>query len=76
MFRHMQSHPEGPDPVGVVLPLDTSDPACLARGRVVFALPVLLPEEQFVSLDLLLARTQRCPAGRRARLQIPRSRGA
>lgn len=74
----MQSCPEGPDPVGVVLPIDTDDPACGSRGRVVFAMPVLLPEEQFIPLELLLTRSQRGGAvGRRGRLQIPRpGRGA
>ncbi|WP_370525781.1 hypothetical protein [Synechococcus sp. CBW1004] len=71
-FRHLQSCPEGPDPVGVVLPLDTDDPASGSRGRVVFALPVLLPEEQFIPLDLLLTRSQRGGPGRRGRLQISR----
>ena len=72
-FRHLQSCPEGPEPVGVVLPLDTEDPGSGTRGRVVFALPVLLPEEQFIPLDLLLARSQRSGQGRRGRLQVPRS---
>ena len=74
----MQSFPEGADPVGVVLPIDTDDPACGSRGRVVFAMPVLLPEEQFIPLAPLLTRSQRSgPAGRRGRLQIPRpGRGA
>lgn len=40
----MQSFPEGPDPVGVVLPIDTDDPACGSRGRVVFAMPVSFPK--------------------------------
>jgi hypothetical protein len=75
-FRHLQSCADGPDPVGVVLPLDTSDPGCAGRGRVVFALPVLLPEEQFIPLEYLLARSQRQGSGRRSRLQMPRgSRG-
>ncbi len=76
----MQSCPEGPEPVGVVLPIDTDHPACGSRGRVVFAMPVLLPEEQFIPLELLLTRSQRSSgsaAGRRGRLQIPRpGRGA
>jgi len=76
-FRHLESCPEGPEPIGVVLPLDTADPACGSRGRVVFASPVLLPEEQFVPLELLLARSQRLGGGRRARLQVTRpARGA
>lgn len=58
--------------MGVVLPLDTEDPASASRGRVVFAQPVLLPEEQFIPLDLLLARSQRSGPGRRSRLQLSR----
>ena len=73
LFRHMHSCPEAPEPVGVVLPLDTADPGSFGRGRVVFALPVLLPEEQFISLDLLMARSQRVGPARRSRLQIPRT---
>lgn len=77
LFRHLQSCAEGPEPVGVVLPLDTDDPACASRGRVVFAQPLLLPEEQFIPIDLLLARTQRGGQGRRGRLQLTRpARGA
>jgi hypothetical protein len=72
-FRHLETCPEGPEPVGVVLPIDTADPVSASRGRVVFALPVLLPEEQFIPLDLLLARSQRLGGGRRSRLQIPRN---
>jgi hypothetical protein len=72
IFRHLQSCPDGPEPLGVVLPLDLSDPACLSRGRVVFSQPVLLPEEQFVPLELLQARGPRFSGGRRSRLQIPR----
>jgi len=76
-FRHLESCPEGPEPVGVVLPLVTEDPACGCRGRVVFAQPVLLPEEQFIPLDLLLARSQRSGHTRRGRLQLSRpARGA
>ena len=76
-FRHLQSCPDGPDPLGVVLPLDTADPASVSRGRVVFAQPVLLPEEQFVPLELLMPRSQRFASGRRGRLQITRpARGA
>ncbi|MFM7087146.1 MAG: hypothetical protein ACKOXO_09190 [Cyanobium sp.] len=71
-YRHLESCPEGPEPVGVVLPLDTADQGCLQRARVVFAMPVLLPDEQFVPLDLLLARTPRSAPARRSHLQIPR----
>ena len=72
IFRHLQNCPEGPEPIGVVLPIDLSDPGGVNRGRVVFALPVLLPEEQFVPMELLLSRSQRLGGGRRSRLQIPR----
>ena len=63
LFRHMESCPEGPDPLGVVLS---------GRGRVVFELPVLLPDEQFVPLEFLLTRHQRGAGSRRSRLQVPR----
>ena len=60
------------DPIGVVLNADQR------QGRVVFELPVLLPDEQFVPLDLIrgaerLARSRRnAPARvRLARNQPP-----
>ncbi|MFZ0408858.1 MAG: hypothetical protein WAM11_12220, partial [Cyanobium sp.] len=60
------------DPIGVVLVHGAAEPAALTRGRVVFSVPVLLPDEQFVPLDLLLARGQRFSGSRRSRLQVTR----
>ena len=72
LFRHMETCPDGPDPLGVVLVNPDRDPGALRRGRVVFSVPVLLPDEQFVPLDLLLARSQRFGGPRRSRLQVSR----
>ena len=69
LFRHMESCPEGPDPIGVVLAEAGREDA---RGRVVFSVPILLPEEQFIPLELLLARAQRFAGSRRSRLQVTR----
>lgn len=44
------------DPLGVVLSGGVSRPG---RGRVVFTAPVLLPDEEFVALDLLRSRGPR-----------------
>ncbi len=57
------------EPLGIVLSAD------LRQGRVVFELPVLLPDEQFVPLELikggeLLARSRR---NVNSRLRMPRS---
>jgi hypothetical protein len=63
MFRYQEGCPCGPEPCGVVLQGE--------RGRVVFEPPVLLPDEQFIPLDLLQGR----PSGRGGpRLRMPRSR--
>ncbi len=43
----------GGEPLGIVLNPQS------AQGRVVFERPVLLPEEQFLPLDLLLGRSGR-----------------
>ena len=72
LFHHQQSCLEGPEPLGVVMPLDATDSSPSGRGRIVFTTPVLLPDEQFLPLDLLLGRGQRFHTGRRSRLQIPR----
>ncbi|MCX5948644.1 MAG: hypothetical protein NTY67_10815 [Cyanobacteria bacterium] len=72
LFRHMETCPDGADPLGVVLVNPDRDPGALSRGRVVFSVPVLLPDEQFVPLDLLLARSQRFSGPRRSRLQVSR----
>ncbi|MCP9833325.1 hypothetical protein KBY95_01785 [Cyanobium sp. Aljojuca 7A6] len=57
-FRFLESCPTAPEPLGVVLL--GSGP----QGRVVFELPILLPDEQYVSMDLLRPRAAR---GRSAR---------
>lgn len=56
MFAYMERCPMGPDPCGVVLQGD--------RGRVVFELPVLLPDEQFVPMELIRGRSSRSSASR------------
>ncbi|MEN9860906.1 MAG: hypothetical protein RLZZ515_1388 [Cyanobacteriota bacterium] len=55
-FHFLECSPSHPDPLGVVIgPL---------QGRVVFELPVLLPEEQFIALELVRGRS---PRGRSSR---------
>ena len=50
-FHFLECSPTHPDPLGVVIsPL---------TGRVVFELPVLLPEEQFIALELVRGRSSR-----------------
>lgn len=59
----------GDDPIGVVLQINQG------QGRVVFELPVLLPEEQFVPLDLIRGG-ERLARGRRnapARVRLARN---
>jgi hypothetical protein len=56
------------DPLGVVVSCPGSGPA---RGRVVFSLPILLPDEEFVALDLLRSRAAR-PGGLRGSSGRPR----
>jgi len=72
VYRHMENSPDGPEPLGVVLVEGGGEPGSSSRGRVVFTAPVLLPEEQFVPLELLLARAQRFSGPRRSRLQVSR----
>lgn len=45
LFQYMERCPGGSDPIGVVLQGE--------RGRVVFEQPILLPDEQFVPIELL-----------------------
>ncbi len=52
-FGYLSDTPSAPDPIGVVVDLDQQD------GRVVFDSPVLLPEEDFVGLELIRARGAR-----------------
>jgi hypothetical protein len=61
--RYQEGCPCGPDPCGVVLQG--------RRGRVVFEPPVLLPDEQFVSVELLQGRPAARPG---SRLRMPRNR--
>ncbi len=53
-FTYIERCPSGQEPLGVVL-----SGTGLSQGRVVFELPVLLPDEQYVSLELVRGRTQR-----------------
>jgi hypothetical protein len=62
-YRFLESCPSAPEPMGVVLLGETR------QGRVVFEAPILLPEEQFVPMELLRprpgrGRNGRSPAGR------------
>jgi hypothetical protein len=63
VFRYMERCPSGAEPCGVVLQA--------RRGRVVFEQPVLLPDEQFVPMELLRGRPTARPANR---LRMPRTR--
>jgi hypothetical protein len=63
IFRYQEGCPAGHEPCGVVLQG--------ARGRVVFEQPVLLPDEQFIPIELLQGRSPARPANR---LRMPRSR--
>lgn len=56
------------DPLGVVLSGGERKPF---RGRVVFTAPVLLPDEEFVALDLLRNRGPRSPRPRTVRHPSP-----
>lgn len=58
LFQYQLNWPGGPEPSGVVL-----NPPNLT-GRVVFGIPVLLPEEQFVAIDWLRGRPQRSSRNR------------
>lgn len=57
-FRFLEACPTAPEPLGVVL-LGAGP-----QGRVVFEVPILLPDEQFVPMELLRPRSAR---GRSAR---------
>ena len=54
LFQYLERCPGGSDPIGVVLQGE--------RGRVVFEQPILLPDEQFVPIELL--RGKRLPRSR------------
>ena len=49
-FSFLSGAAAGIEPCGVVLGSDVSE------GRVVFDLPVLLPDEEFITLDLIRRR--------------------
>jgi hypothetical protein len=57
-FRFLESCPTAPEPMGVVLLGEGP------QGRVVFEVPILLPEEQFVPMELLRPRPARSRSGR------------
>ncbi len=57
-FHFLESCPTAPEPMGVVLLAEGP------QGRVVFEVPVLLPDEQFVPLELLRPRPGRSRGGR------------
>ena len=50
-FSYLSDSPGGQEPIGVVVDLAQD------LGRVVFEHPVLLPEEDFVALDLIRGRS-------------------
>ncbi len=52
-FAYLSNSPAGQEPLGVVV--DPQEP----DGRVVFETPVLLPEEEFIAIDLIRGRTNR-----------------
>ena len=57
-FRFLEACPTAPEPLGVVL-LGAGP-----QGRVVFELPVLLPDEQFIPLELVRGRSCRSRSAR------------
>jgi hypothetical protein len=57
-FSFLESCPMAPEPMGVVL-LGVGP-----QGRVVFEAPILLPDEQFVPMDLLRPRSARSRSAR------------
>ena len=62
-YRFLESCPSAPEPMGVVLLGEGP------QGRVVFEVPILLPEEQFVPMELLRPRPGRGRNGRGAALR-------
>ena len=52
-FAYLSSTPAGQEPFGVVV--DSQGP----DGRVVFETPVLLPDEEFIPIDLIRGRINR-----------------
>ena len=52
-FAYLSNTPAGQEPTGVVVDPQQPD------GRVVFETPVLLPDEEFIAIDLIRSRTSR-----------------
>ena len=70
LFQFLEQGPAALDPSGVVLSGCGADGSSQAlQGRLVFDLPVLLPDEQFVPIDLIRGRQGRSGP---ARLRLPR----
>ena len=57
-FKHLTTNGYHLDPFGVVVNSDNDD------GRVVFETPTLLPEEQFISAELIGVRPKRAKSPR------------
>ena len=55
-FQYLERSPSAQEPQGIVL--------SPGQGRVVFELPVLLPDEQFIPLDWVRARPSRSRTSR------------
>jgi hypothetical protein len=60
-FAFLAAAATADDPLGVVV---SGAGSASARGRVVFALPILLPHEEFVALELLRSRSARTGGAR------------
>ena len=58
-FHFLECSPTHPDPLGVVIAQASG-----GQGRVVFELPVLLPEEHFIPLELVRGRSGRSRSSR------------
>lgn len=52
-FNYLSDTPSGVEPLGAVVHLQNGD------GRVAFEVPVLLPEEEFVGIELIRGRNTR-----------------
>ena len=52
-FNYLAATPSGLEPLGVVVHLQHGE------GRVAFELPVLLPDEEFVGIELIRGRSPR-----------------
>ena len=68
LFHYQQHSPMGREPMGVVLQgAGQSQPE--QYGRVVFDIPILLPDEHFIAMEWILWRSKR---GQGPRLRIPK----